>query len=112
MLIMTTRITQMPKIDLGQCAIFPWLNMYDLFSYPTTSDVEVVGGYKEYNKKCYILISTQFKTNTKLIFPRPSQPIEILIEKNGNVESIMFDGEISGNENDLIRTGGVYVYST
>lgn len=102
----------MPKIDLGQCAVLPWLNMYDLFSYPTTSDIEVVGGYKEYNNKCYILLSAKFKTKATLTFPKPSQPIEILLCKNGNVESFMFDGEISGNENDLIRTGGVYVYST
>lgn len=112
MLIMTTLITLMPKIDLGQCAILPWLNMYELFNYPATSDAEVAGGYKEYNNKVYILISAKFNRNAKLIFPRPSQPIEISICRNGNVESIIFDGEISGNENDLIRTGGVYVYST
>lgn len=112
MLIMTTRTIQMSKIDLGQCAFLPWSNMYDFFSYPPTSEIEVEGGYKEYDNKVYILISALFKTNAKLTFPKPSQPIEILLCRNGNVESVMFDGEINGNENDLIRTGGLYVYST
>lgn len=88
------------------------MNLYDLFNYPATSNAEVAGGYKEYNGKVYILISAKFKTNAKLTFPKPSQPFEILLTRNGNVESITFDGEISGNKNDIITTGGVYVYST
>ena len=88
------------------------MNLYDLFNYPATSDAEVAGGYKEYNGKVYILISAKFKTNAKLTFPKPSHPFEILLTRNGNVECITFNGEISGNENDIITTGGVYVYST
>lgn len=112
MLIMTTLIIPMSKIDLGQCAVLPWSNMYELFNYPATSEIDVAGGYKVYNNKVYILVSAKFKANASLTFPKPSQPIEILLYRNGNTESIMFNGEISGNENDLIRTGGVYVYST
>lgn len=100
------------KVDLGQCAILPWLNLYELFNYPATSNAEVAGGYKEYNGKVYILISAKFKANAKLTFPKPSLPFEIIINRNGNIESITFNGEISGNENDIIKTGGVYVYST
>lgn len=83
--------------------------MYELFNYPATSEIDVAGGYK-----VYILVSAKFKANASLTFPKPSQSIEILLYRNGNTESIMFNGEISGNENDLIRTGegGVYVYST
>ena len=100
------------KVDLGQCAILPWINLYELFNYPATPKAEVAGGYKEYNGKVYILISAKFKANAKLTFPKPSQPFEIMINRNGNVESITFNGEISGNKNDIITTGGVYVYST
>lgn len=102
----------MSKVDLGHCAVLPWLNMYELFNYPATPEIDVAGGYKVYNNKVYILVSAKFKANASLIFPKPSHPIEILLYRNGNIESIMFNGEISGNENDLIRAEGVYVYST
>ena len=102
----------MAKIDLGLVASLPWTDMYDFFNYPLSPNYKVVGGYKEYGGKCYILISAELNDNATLSFPTPSEPIEIKVERNGDIETILFNGTIQGTAGDIIKTGGVYVYNT
>ena len=102
----------MGKIDLGLVTSLPWTDMYEFFDYPLSPNYKVVGGFKEYQEKCYILISAEIVNKTTLTFPPPTQPIEIKIERNGEIETVLFNGTIECEAGDLIRTGGTYVYST
>lgn len=102
----------MAKVNLGKVAMLPWVNLYDFFSYPPTDLVNIVGGYKEYEGKCYILFSAKFKASTTLNFPTPKSPFDIMMLKNGKTIRVNFNGTISGSANDEILTGGTYVYST
>lgn len=102
----------MPKIDLGAVALLPWTDLYQFFNYPETSNILVVGGFKEIDGKCYILISAKFTANSSLVFPIPSEPLEIYLHVNGVPEKRIFNGEITGNTGEIIQTGGLYVYNT
>lgn len=102
----------MAKVNLGKVAMLPWVNLYEFFSYPPSDVIDVTGGYKVYQGKVYVMFAAKFKASSKLTFPKPKSPFDIQVLKNGETITINFNGEISGNANDEIVTGGTYVYST
>lgn len=102
----------MGKVDLGLVTALPWTDMYEFFDYPQSPNYKVVGGFKKYQEKCYILLSVELISETTLSFPTPTEPIEIKIERNGEVETVLFNGSIAGVAGDIIKTGGVYVYNS
>ncbi len=59
----------MSKIDLGLVGVFPWTNVDDLYTFPTSPNYSASGGYKVVDGVCFIDVVIECTGSASVTLP-------------------------------------------
>lgn len=59
----------MSKIDLGLVGVFPWTNIDELYSFPTSPNFSASGGYKVVDGICFIDVIIECTGSASVTLP-------------------------------------------
>lgn len=89
----------MSKVDLGLVGVFPWTNVNDLYTFPTSPNFKTTGGYKVINGLCFIDVIIECTGSASVTLPA--------IKSNGNNNTRVYTNA-TGIKLALYETGDGY----
>lgn len=99
----------MGKIDLGYVGMLPWTDLFSYFTFPPNANIEVKGGYKKYEGKCFCKCIIKCKSDTTVTFPTPLNESDVEYTINNKIIT-GFNGVINLSKNDIFIIDSVYVF--